>query len=50
MTVTYCPVCDERTVHNRVRPTKTYGTRLCCREHVDIDARIDAGDLELVEA
>jgi hypothetical protein len=48
MTVTYCPVCDRRTVHNRVRPHDGVGTRLHCREHTDVGDRIEAGEVEVV--
>ena len=47
MTVMYCRVCEDRTVHNRARPTDGVGVRAFCREHTDIDARLDAGEREL---
>ncbi|WP_160163639.1 hypothetical protein [Natrinema versiforme] len=47
MTVSYCPVCDDRTVHVPVRPTGGVGVRERCYEHTDIDEQIDAGEYEL---
>ena len=48
MTTMYCPVCDRRTVHNRVRRADSVGVRGRCRAHTDVDDEIEAGEGELV--
>lgn len=46
--ITYCPVCDRRTVHNRARPANGIGIQSYCRDHTDVATRLDAGELEFV--
>lgn len=47
MTVSYCPVCGERTVHTAVRPADGIGVRHRCRQHTDVDEQLESGDYEL---
>jgi hypothetical protein len=43
---TYCPTCDDRTVHNAVRREDAVGRFTMCRGCTDVDERL-GDDLEL---
>lgn len=47
MPVSYCPVCNERTVHNRVQRADGVGVRERCRKHTNVAEEIDSGECEL---
>jgi hypothetical protein len=42
----YCPTCDARTIHVRARPVGAVGVSTYCRECTDVEARIEAGEME----
>lgn len=46
---TYCPACDDRTVHNVVRIAGEIGRITKCRDHTDVKEGLDTGEYELAK-